>query len=367
MDFSFDTEQLALRDSVRGLLKDGFERRAGLVDTEPGFDRELWARFADLGLLGLPFAEEIGGSGAGPIEVAIVAQEIGRVLAPEPFIDVVVTAGTLLAVGDAAGRQEYLPGLIAGEILVVTAHQEPNARYGTTAYGVRATNDNGWKLNGVKEPVRHGGVADILLVSAVAEGQTRVFAVPADQPGVKRTSYATPDEAWAARIDLVDAEGTLLASESDLAEAFRRSEVALSAEALGGLETAVTTTVEYLKTRKQFGVTLSKFQALTHRAADLYVSLELVRSVVWWAALALAEGVHPEAPSRAKLQVVEGGRHIAEEAIQLHGGIGMTHEYSIGHYTTRLTQISHTLGDAAFHLQALAARVADHDRVELLS
>ncbi|KHL12494.1 hypothetical protein CLV56_1794 [Mumia flava] len=370
MDFNLDNEQIALRDAVRSLLAASADGREKVVATEPGWDREVWGRIAEMGLLGLTLPEEYDGAGAGAIELTIVAQEIGRVLTPEPYLDVVAAAELVLAAGTDEQKADLLPRIASGETVAVIAHAEPRAPFGTTAYGVTATEGaDGWTLSGVKEPVRHAGSADVLLVSADAGDQTRVFVVDASAAGVARTTYATPDEAYAARIVLDGAAAVPLgdAGEEALAGSFACSQVALAAEALGAMETAVGTTVEYLKTRKQFGVTLSKFQALTFRAADMYVSLELARSMVLWSTMSLAErGVDPVVASRVQAEVSRTARHIGQEAIQLHGGIGMTAEASIGHYSARLTVLERTLGTGAQHLAALTASVEDHGMVELL-
>ena len=371
MDFTYDTEQIALRDAVRGILGESAGNREKVVATEPGWDRAVWSRLAEMGLLGLPFDEAYDGAGATAIEVGIVAQEIGRVLAPEPFIDVVVGAGQLIAdAGSEEQKQELLPAIAAGDRIAVIAHAEPRAPHGTTAYGVTATRaGDGWTLQGVKEPVRHAGVADVLIVSAKDGDVTRLFLVDAAADGLTRTTYATPDDSYAARVVLSGVAATPLgeAGEEALAAAFVRLQTAYGAEALGAMEVSVETTVGYLKTRKQFGVTLSKFQALTFRAADMYTSLELARSVSLWATMALAES-GPDALVGSRLQAELGrtGRHISQESIQLHGGIGVTAEYSIGHYAARLTVLDRTLGNEAYHLAQIADGVADRGIVDLL-
>ncbi|MBW9207626.1 acyl-CoA dehydrogenase family protein [Mumia sp. zg.B17] len=371
MDFTLDTEQVALRDAVRGILGGSAANREKVVATEPGWDRDVWGRLAEMGLLGLPFDEAYDGAGAGAVEVGIVAQEIGRVLAPEPFIDVVVGAGELIAdAGTEEQKQELLPKIAAGDLVAVIAHQEPRAPHGTVAYGVTATPSvDGWTLDGVKEPVRHGGVADVLVVSAKDGETTRLFVVDAHADGVTRTTYATPDDSYAARVVLTGAVATPLgeAGEDALARAFARLQTAYGAEAIGAMEISVETTVGYLKTRKQFGVTLSKFQALTFRAADMYTSLELARSVSLWATMSLAEhGPDPLVASRLQAEIGRTARHVSQESIQLHGGIGVTAEYSIGHYAARLTVLERTLGTEAYHLGRVAEGIDGRGIVELL-
>ncbi|WP_448616713.1 acyl-CoA dehydrogenase family protein [Modestobacter sp. URMC 112] len=378
MEYSYDDEQIALREAVNGLLNrayGGGDQRRAVVGADPGFDEKTWARLAEMGVLGLPFAESDGGMGAGPVEVSIVAEELGRVLAPEPFVESVVLAGGLVsAVGTPEQRAELLGPLAEGASVLAFAHAEPGSRWEPVARGVQATSDgDGWRLTGVKEPVPHGARADVLVVSAVADGATRLFVVRGDADGLSRTGYRTHDGGRAANLTFDGTPADLLGEgdadrTDEVAAALARAMVAYGSEAIGAMETALATTSEYLRTRKQFGVTLNKFQALTFRAADMYVSLELARSTVLWATLVVdAGGDVVTAGLRARLQSSRAGRHIGKEAIQLHGGIGMTAEYTIGHYTSRLTAIDHQLGDGDWALARLAAGVDRYDTVDPLS
>jgi alkylation response protein AidB-like acyl-CoA dehydrogenase len=328
-----------------------------------------------MGVLGLPFAEEYGGMGAGPVEVAVVAEEIGRVLAPEPFVEAVVLAGGLVAaVGTDEQRAEILGALADGGCVPAVAHAEPGTRWSDAAGSVTATDDDGrWRLTGVKAPVLNGARADLLVVSAVADDGTGLFVVRPDADGLVRTGYRTHDGGRAATVtfDRTPAE-PLGGSAADRTGAIRRAlaeaRIAYNHEAVGAMDTALRTSVDYLRTRKQFGVTLNKFQALTFRAADMYVSLELARSTALWATMVIdAGGDVVSAADRARLQVSRASRHIGQEAIQLHGGIGMTAEYKIGHYTSRLTAIDHVLGDGDWALARLAGTVDDHPTVDPLS
>ena len=376
MEFSYDDEQNGLREAVSGLLARAYgdsEQRRRVVAADPGFDEKTWSRLAEMGVLGLPFAEADGGMGAGPVEVSIVAEEIGRVLAPEPFVEAVVLAGGLVAdLGTDAQRAEVLGALAEGSLVPAFAHAEPGTRWEPTARAVTATRDgDAWTLTGVKEPVPHGARADLLVVSAVVEGDTRLFLVQGDAAGLTRTGYRTHDGTRAARVEFAGTPAQPL-GEGDQTAAIERAQararIAYGHEALGSMETALTTTAEYLKTRKQFGVPLSKFQALTFRAADMYVSLELARSTVMWATLVVdADGDVVTAADRARLQTSRAARHIGKEAIQLHGGIGVTAEYSVGHHTSRLTAIDHLLGDGDWALARLAADVEGHETVDPLS
>jgi alkylation response protein AidB-like acyl-CoA dehydrogenase len=364
MDFTLDGEQTALRDAVRGLLK-GYdaEHRREVVAEDPGFDEKLWGKLAEMGVLGLPFTEDDGGMGAGPAEVSVVAEEFGRVIAPEPFVEAVVLAGGLVAaLGSDEQKKEILGGLSSGELVPTFAWSDPTGGEG----GMTVDGDT---LTGVKEPVLNGGRADVLVV--FAEGQ--LFLVkPAD---VEITSYSTFDGGRAARVAFDKTPATPLGEGGDATEATKdviaAATIAYCHESLGAMDSALKLTTDYLTTRKQFGMTLNRFQSLTFRAADMYTSLELTRSIVTWATMVLAdEGSDAEkkreAASRAKLQVSKAGRHIGQEAIQLHGGIGMTAEYSVGHLTARLTAIDHLLGDGRQQIKNLSRRLTSYDVVEPL-
>lgn len=376
MNFDYDSEQNDLRDAVRGLLARAYsdsEARRAVVKADPGFDEKTWSRLAEMGLLGLPFAEEDGGMGAGPVEVAIVAEEIGRVLAPEPFIETVVLAGGLVAAaGTAEQKSEVLGGIAEGTTIAVFAHAEPGTRWTPSASGVTATQSgDGWTLTGVKEPVPSGARADVLVVSAAVGGGTGLFLVQGDAGGLTRTGYRTHDGTRAANVRFDNTPAVALGAGGDRTAAIETAlavaRIAYSHEAIGAMDTALRTTTEYLKTRKQFGVTLNKFQALTFRAADMYVSLELARSLALWASMVQeAGGDVVQAADRARLQVSRAGRHIGKEAIQLHGGIGVTAEYSVGHYTSRLTAIDHLLGDGDWAVARLAENVASYETVDPL-
>ena len=343
MDFTLDEEQQALRDAVRGLLK-GYdpavdaERRRQITATDPGFDEALWGRLAEMGLLGLPFAEADGGMGAGPVEVAVVCEEIGRVLAPEPYVAAVILAGGLVAaLGTDEQRSELLGGLSSGEHLLTYAEGE------------------------VAEPVIQGAQADTIVWNV--DGQVFVGPRPAEA-----ASYRTHDGGRAARLQLDRESVTPLGDGGDASAAIAlvraRAQIAVCHEALGAMDTALRMTTSYLTTRKQFGVTLNTFQALNFRAADMYTALELTRSIVTWATLVATESDDPAAvvtaARRVKLQTARAGRLIGQEAIQLHGGIGMTAEYAVGHFTSRLTAINHWLGDAADQVSTLSAELGDH-------
>lgn len=359
MDFDYTDEQRDIRDAVRGLLGKTYatiDGRRHATAGDPGFDEHMWSRLAEMGVLGLAFPEELGGMGAGPVEVGVVAEEIGRVLAPEPFVEAVVLCGGLLA---RAGAD--VSGIADGTVLPAYA--------GGPGVTARRSGD-GWVLDGHVSPVLNGGRADLLVVVAEVDATPALFTTTQGE----RTAFSTYDGGRAARVafDGTAAEplGDPAADATDVITYARaRAQVAYAHEALGAMERTLEVTRAYLSGRHQFGKPLSAFQSLRFRASDMYVSLELARSTVLWASMVLAEGDETEgvdAASRAKLRVAESGRHIGQEAIQLHGGIGLTAEYQVGHYMMRLTTIEHLLGDRRHQLARLAAAVGDHGVVDPL-
>ncbi|MGB3303626.1 acyl-CoA dehydrogenase family protein [Gordonia sp. (in: high G+C Gram-positive bacteria)] len=368
MEFELSEEQVMLRDTVREVLtkKYDIETLRAVTDTELGWDRGVWNSLAEIGILGLVFDEADGGTGAGAEELAPVMEEFGASIAPEPFLDAVVVPGLLVAkTADADVRADIVGGLSSGERLLAFAHHENGDRW--PSYAVETAFANG-ALTGTKSLVPAGHSADTLVVSARDEaGEVGLYLVDAAADGVSRTGYRTHDRRRGAQITFDGAAATRLGS-GDATAVINDVEVytqaALTAESVGAMRSCLTMTTEYLKTRKQFGVTLSTFQALTHRAADMYVSLELASSLSVFATAALSDDrFDPTIASRARLQAARSGKHIGEEAIQMHGGIGMTAEYPVAHYVSRLTAISHTLGDADSHLQRLSGAVADYDMV----
>ncbi|MDI9905819.1 MULTISPECIES: acyl-CoA dehydrogenase family protein [Rhodococcus] len=376
MDFELNDEQKLLRDTTKDLLSRSYdaEKRNAIIDSDPGWSPQVWKQLAEVGLLGLTFSEDDGGMDAGPVEIGAVMTEIGRRLAPEPLLDAVVTPGGLIAEGGSAEqRSSILPGVSEGTTFLAFADQEPGIRWPATERATAAAQvDGGWTVTGIKNPVGHGATADILVVSAaLPDGGVGLFLVKGDASGLVRKSYATHDGLRGAQIEFTDTPAEALGEGGDASALIQaaqiREQAALCAEAVGAMEEALRLTTEYLKTRKQFGVPLAKFQTLTHRAADLYVSLELARSMSLYATMSLADGVvDPVIASRVKLQIGRSARLIGQEAIQMHGGIGMTAEYPVGHYVSRLVAIEHTLGSTEDHLRVLAAGVADHEMVSVV-
>ncbi|SNS86326.1 acyl-CoA dehydrogenase family protein [Rhodococcoides kyotonense] len=370
MDFELNEEQKLLRDTTREVLTRAYdtEKRNKIVADDPGWSTAVWKQLAEVGLLGLSFAEDDGGMDAGPVEIMAVMTEVGRRLAPEPILDAVLVPGGLISdVGSTDQRRRILPGVAEGTTLLAFAHNETGSRWPNITVGTTATEDGGsWALNGVKNPVPHGASADTLVVSATLPGGgVGLFLVDGDANGLTRTGYRTHDGGRAAQISFADVAAEPLGDGGDATSAIEASEVraqaALCAEAVGAMEEALRLTTDYLKQRKQFGVPLAKFQALTFRAADMYVLLELARSMSLYATMNLADDVvDPVVASRAKLQISRSSRKLGQEAIQLHGGIGVTAEYPVGHYVSRLTAIEHTLGGADDHLRRLAAPVHEN-------
>ncbi|MEV0047104.1 acyl-CoA dehydrogenase family protein [Nocardia rhamnosiphila] len=375
MDFDLTDEQALLRDTVRDLLNRHYnpESRLQVIGTDLGWSRQVWNQLAELGVLGLSFAEKDGGMEAGPVETMLVLEEIGRRLAPEPLLDAVLVPGGLIsAVGTPDQRQRILPEVAAGSKLLAFAHGEPGTRWPDHAIATAATaQGEGYTLSGTKNPVPHGDCADDLVVSAtLPDGGLGLFLVAADATGVTRTSYATVDGLRGAQIVLDGAPAELLGTGGDATsavdEVLARAQAGLCAESIGAMEESLRLTTDYLKTRKQFGVTLSKFQTLTQRAANMYVSLELARSMSYYLTASLVDGAaDPVIASRARLQVSRSAKHIGQESVQMHGGIGVTSEYPVSHYVARLTAIERTLGSSLEHLRVLTAQVAGYAQPEL--
>jgi pimeloyl-CoA dehydrogenase small subunit len=372
MDFDLNDDQRMLKDSVDRLIADryGFEQRRGFMAEPGGWSRAMWAQFAELGLLGLPFSEETGGFGGGPVETMIVAETFGRGLVLEPYLATVVLGGGLIRhAANPAVQAELLPRIAAGELLLAFAHLERQSRYDLNDVTTIARAEGGrFRLEGEKGVVLHGDAADKLLVTARTGGGTRdrdgigLFLVDARSEGVSIQGYPTQDGLRAAEISLAGAYGVALGDPGGALPAVERvvdeALAYLAAEAVGVMEVMYAATVDYMKQRKQFGRAIGEFQALQHRAVDMYVLLEQARSMTLYATMmAGAEDAaeRHQAVAAAKVQIGRSGRKIGQEAVQLHGGIGMTMEYSLGHYFKRMTMIDILFGDADSHLASLAA------------
>ena len=374
MDLSFSDDQRLLEDSVARFVRNEYEfdKRRVLADSDEGFSRDHWATFAELGLLGLPFKEEDGGLGGGPIETMIVMEQFGRGLVLEPYLATVLLAGQAIAhAGTAAQRQALLPDLIAGRKLYTLAHVEPTARFTLEHVETRAEKDgDGFKLTGAKAVAFSAPAADHIVVSARTDGQTRdrvgisLFTVPANADGLTVRPYRTIDGLRAAEVIL---DGVSAGSDALLGEAgaalpaietvVDHATVAVCGEAVGAMDVLRETTLEYLQTRQQFGVPIGKFQVLQHRSVDMLVSCEEARSLTMMAALSLGKPAvaRARAVSAAKAHIGKAGRHVGQEAVQMHGGMGMTDELKIGHYFKRLTMIDTLFGNVDHHLDRFAA------------
>src|SRR5262245_51617223 len=374
MDFDYSDEQKMLKEGVERLIKDRdqCEDREKYLQETAGVSKAMWAQYAQMGLLGLPFEERHGGSGGGAIETMIVMEAFGRGLILEPYLATVVLGGGLVRLaGDEAQRSAILPEIADGSLLLAFAHSEAQSRYDLTDVACTARRDaDGWILDGAKSFVAHGDRADKLIVSARIGSDRRsregiaLFLVDAKAEGVSCRGYPTQDGLRAAEIRL---SGVKVRSNDALGDPGKAAAViervvdgalaAMAAEAVGAMSAAHEITVDYLKTRKQFGVAIGSFQALQHRAVDLLVNLEQARSMALFATMMVDEPDPVErskAISAATVQIRRSGKFIGQQAIQLHGGIGMTLEYKIGHYFKRFTAMESTFGDTDHHLAALA-------------
>ena len=371
MDFDLNDDQRMLKDSVDRLLADryAFDQRRSHMAEPTGWSPTMWAQFAALGLLGLPFSEAQGGFGGTPVETMIIAESFGRALVVEPYFATIVLGGGLLRrAADPALQAELLPQIIAGDLQLAFAHLERQSRYELNDITTIARPEGSrFRLEGDKGVVLNGGSADKLLVTARTSGNTRdrsgigLFLVDTRSEGVSVRGYATQDGLRAAEISLAGAYGVPLGDPGGaLPEVERVVDEAIAylvAEAVGVMEAMHTVTVDYMKQRRQFGRAIGEFQALQHRAVDMYVLLEQARSMALYATMMAAEDdpvARHQAVAAAKVQIGRSGRKIGQEAIQLHGGIGMTMEYSVGHYFKRMTMIDILFGDADTHLAALA-------------
>jgi pimeloyl-CoA dehydrogenase small subunit len=374
MNFDLSEEQQLLKDSVGRLLADryGFENRKAFQKTPEGWSRDLWRQYAELGLLGVAFTEADGGFGGGPVETMLIEEAFGKALTLEPYLATIVLAGGLIRRGnDAEQRAALVAPVAAGEMLLAFAHAERQSGHDLFDVGASARKDGAaFVLSGEKGLVLHGDVADKLIVSARSAGGRRdrggigLFLVDAGAPGVSRRGYHTQDGLRAAEITLTDVrvepqnvlgdpEGAYPLIERVVDEAI----AAISAEAVGAMSEALDMTVDYLKTRKQFGVAIGAFQALQHRASDMVVALEQARSMMMLATMMASDDNSAErrkAVSAAKVQIGRSARFIGQQSIQLHGGIGMTMEYKVSHLFKRLTMIDIAFGDADYHLERLS-------------
>lgn len=366
MDFDHSDEQRLLAETVGRFVVErcDFESRLKTLATPEGWSRHAWHEMAELGLLALPFAEADGGFGGGGVETMIVMEALGRGLVLEPYLATVVLGGGVLRrAASAEQRARRLPDLIAGAHIMALAHQEPRAPRHGLAVTTRAHRTGpDWVLSGRKIAVLHGAAADEIVVSAATAAGLSLFLVPTDAAGVSRRAQRGYDGVPVAEIvldrvkmpadALVGIEG--LGGEI-LTEVFEEANAALAAEAVGIMADTLDVTVEYLKTRNQFGVPIGSFQALQHRTVDMLMQVELARSMAILAALSLDQPAEQRRRNiaAAKVQIGRAGRFIGQQAVQLHGAIGITAEYKVGHAFKRLTAIDALFGDADHHLDML--------------
>jgi alkylation response protein AidB-like acyl-CoA dehydrogenase len=375
MDFDPSDDQRLLVESVTRLLADNYsfaQRKTYLAKPE-GYSTEMWSKFAELGLLGLPFAEEYGGFGGGAQEVMLVMQAFGRVLVLEPFLATVVLGGTAIkAVGGDGQKKALLPAIAEGSLKLAFAHGERQARYDLTDVVTTAKrNGSGWVLDGSKTVVQHGDIADKLIVSARTAGERyddegiTLFLVDTSAQGVARRGYATRDETRAADVSLSNAPGELLGEVGKglavIEKIVEAGIAATSAETVGAMEAMNEMTLEYSKTRVQFGQPIGSYQVVQHRLADMFMAQEQGRSMAMLATMSVdnaddAERRHDFA--MAKVGVGQAGRYVSQSAVQMHGGIGMTEEYAVGHYFRRCMVVERLFGDPAYYLQRLANEIA---------
>ncbi len=373
MDLSLSDEQQMLRESAARFVQDRYsvERKRRLRDTESGFDAQTWKEFAELGWLALPFAEEDGGFGGNALDVAVLMEEFGRGLVAEPYLVNIALCGAFLAAAaSAAQREAHLPALMAGESQWAFAFAEPRGRFNLANIALSATPaQGGWVLNGKKISVLNAPAADTLIVSARTGGDPRdaegvsLFLVAADAPGVSRSSYSVVDGTRGGDIgfDAVPVSehallGPLHGGLPIIEDVAAGAIIAMGAEALGAMDALLEQTVEYTKTREQFGQPIGNFQALQHRMADMYLQCQAMRSLLYYAAITRCEE-RPDklrAASALKVKLGEAGRFVAQQAVQLHGGIGMTDELAVGHYLKRLLLLNTLFGDSEHHLDKYA-------------
>ena len=378
MDFDLNEEQRLLQDSVTRLLADhyAFTARRTYARAPEGWSKEVWAQFAEMGLLGLPFDESVGGMGASGTETMLVMEAMGKVSILEPYLASIVLGGTALKHGGtAAQKSAILPGVADGSIKLAFAHGERQARHDLTDVLTTAKKDGaGWVLEGAKSVILHGDCADQLIVSARTSGERddasgmTLFIVDAGSEGVARRGYKLHDSTHAAEISFSAvrvADSAVLGGVGDGLKIIQRvmeaGIAATAAEAVGAMETLYEMTVEYLKTRVQFGKPIGQNQVLQHKAADMLVELEQGRSMAMLAAVTVDEpdtGERERLMSQIKVHTGRAATFVAKTAVQLHGGIGMTEELAIGTYFRRIMVIEQLFGDTAHHLARLARQVS---------
>jgi len=369
MDFSISEEQSMLADSVSKFMDNDydFERRQNIAESDDGFSKELWQTYAELGWTAVPFAEDDGGLGGGPVELILMMEQFGRGLLLEPFLaNVVLAGGILRRSADPGQKSQWLAPLIEGNLHAALAFAEPQGRFNIADIRTTAkANGESFILNGNKICVLNGGGAEIIIIPARTSGEQAdedgitLFAIPADSAGIDRRSYRTVDAQQAADITLTDVNAEAGAVLGEIGEGFSTLQdvvdeaiLAVCAEAVGIMRAMHDKTVEYSKNRVQFGVPIGSFQALQHRMVEMLMACEQSQSLLMWAVmLNTADNEDKrQAISAMKYQIGTAGINVAREAVQIHGGMGMTWELDIAHYFKRITAIDLLFGNADYHL-----------------
>ena len=369
MDFSVSEEQSMLSDVIAKFIDNDydFETRQKIAEGEKGFSEELWKSFAEMGWTAVPFGEDDGGLGGGPVELMLMMEQFGRGLLVEPFLaNIVLAGGILRRVANGDQKSKYLGPLIEGDLHAALAFAEPQSRFNINNIATTATKtDDGYLLNGRKAMVLNGGAADLLIIPARTSGAQSdidgisLFAVDTSLVGVNRNSYITVDAQQAAEIELVDVTVTadsILGQEGEgysaLQSTVDEATLAVCAEAVGIMRTMHDKTVEYTKQRVQFGVPIGSFQALQHRMVETLMACEQSKSLLLWSAMVNTSGADDarQSISALKHQIGTAGVSVAKEAVQIHGGMGVTWELDISHFFKRMTAINILFGDADYHL-----------------
>jgi alkylation response protein AidB-like acyl-CoA dehydrogenase len=369
MDFDFSDDQEQLRDAVRKWVDKGydFERRRAIV-AAGGFDRDAYREMSELGLTGLYVSEENGGMGMGPTEAMVTLEELGRGIVLEPLTQTLMTSATLQTHAPTELQAAWLPRIAAGEAIVVLAQQERGARYHLNRCATQAHEVGGkWTLTGTKSVVAAGDQADAFVVPAMVNGQggaqLALFLVERQAIGVRTQGYITQDGSRAAEVVLSNTPAQLITLQglTALEEAQDIGIACVCAEAVGVMDKTLAITVDYMNTRKQFGVAIASFQALRHRVADMKMQLELGRSMSYYASLKLHAPADERrrAMARAKYQLGVSMRFVGQQAVQLHGGIAVTDEYIVSHYFKKLTQLDMTFGDTLHQLGEVSDRMQE--------
>ncbi|HET7342877.1 MAG TPA: acyl-CoA dehydrogenase [Methylomirabilota bacterium] len=373
MDFEYSDEQKLLSETLRKFLNTGygFDARAKIIAGPSGSSEDVWAVLAEMGILGVPFDAEHGGFGGTTVDMMVVMEALGEFLVVEPYLATILGGRFVARGGTRAQQARLLPALVQGKLKMAFAQTERGARYDLSRVATRAAKaGDGWALDGEKSVVLHGGAADLLVVSARTAGGERdagglgLFLVERRTPGVTVREYRTLDNLRVADVTLagvrVGADALLGREGQGLAlaeEVVDYATALLCAEAVGAIKYAHDATLEYLKTRRQFGVPIGSFQALQHRMVDILISYEQARSIACLACVKVDSTDADErrrAVSAAKIKIADACRHVSQEAVQLHGGMGMTEELKISHTFRRLTSIAQAFGDADHHLERYA-------------